>query len=173
MPPIKLQSTNCRFSSFVWKQMWDTADFIETASHIEEALMILRKWNPLWLPSCVITLIPKFLHYQLHFQFICVTSTEVHEGPQTWSIYWRGWLSTSSSSMCMGTSSWPFDHHYKTAVSKLKESNPWEDNPQVKAWLQSKWLSNPKVMCIPVHIYSCTMHTHTVLIAYCTVHSRQ
>ena len=37
----------------------------------------------------------------------------------------------------------PFDHHYKAAVDKLQESGLWIDNPQVKAWLQSKWLQSP------------------------------
>ena len=53
----------------------------------------------------------------------------------------------------------PFDHHYKTAVSKLKESDAWIDNPQVKAWLLSKWLSNPKVMLIPVYTYTLLHYT--------------
>ena len=38
-----------------------------------------------------------------------------------------------------------FDHHYKAAVNKLQESGIWIDSPQVKAWLQSKWLQSPQV----------------------------
>ena len=33
-----------------------------------------------------------------------------------------------------------FDHHYRVAVSKLKESNEWVDNPQVQGLLLGKWL---------------------------------
>ena len=41
----------------------------ETASHIEEALSILKKWNPTWCPSyaCVTTLTLKFQHYKPFF----------------------------------------------------------------------------------------------------------
>ena len=38
-----------------------------------------------------------------------------------------------------------FDHHFQLAVTRLKESDIWVDNPQVKGWLQSKWLQNPQV----------------------------
>ena len=39
-----------------------------------------------------------------------------------------------------------FDHHYRVAVSKLKESDKWVDNPQVQGWLLGKWLPNPQVL---------------------------
>ena len=47
----------------------------------------------------------------------------------------------------------PFDHHYKAAVNNLQESGHWIDNPQVKAWLRSKWLhAEPRGMLIYMYI---------------------
>ena len=68
----------------------------------------------------------------------------------------------------------PFDHHYKEAVQKLKESDAWVDNPQVKAWLLSKWLPNPQVYKSKLHtcMQHTLMHTHAHMHVHTHTHSR-
>ena len=39
----------------------------------------------------------------------------------------------------------PIDKYYQEHVKVLKESKIWSQNAHVRDWLQSKWLSIPKV----------------------------
>ena len=161
------------------------ADFIvqfETASHIEEALKTLRKWNPLWQPSHFMSDYSdsEISALEATFPGIKAYLCDFHR-EQAWERWMKDHkhgVSTEEADKLLEVlraCAWappaeedeklPFDHHYKTAVSKLKESDAWIDNPQVKAWLLSKWLSNPKVMLIPVHTHSCTIHAHIIQIS--------
>ena len=160
------------------------ADFIvqfETASHIEEALKTLRKWNPLWQPSHFMSDYSdsEISALEATFPGIKVYLCDFHreQAWERWIKDHKHGVSTEEADKLLEVlraCAWappaeedeklPFDHHYKTAVSKLKESDAWIDNPQVKAWLLSKWLSNPKVMLIPVHTHSCTIHAHIIQI---------
>lgn len=141
------------------------ADFIvqfETSSHIEEALKILKKWNPSWHP-------PHFMSdyseaeisaLQVSFPSVKVYLCDFHREQA-----WERWVKDQKHGVSkeeadilleiLRACAWappaedherlPFDCHFKAAINTLKESSIWVSNPQVKAWLLSKWLSKPQV----------------------------
>lgn len=155
------------------------ADFIvqfEMTSHIEEALKILRKWNPLWQPSHFMCDYSdsEISALQATFPGIKVYLCDFHceQAWERWMKDNKHGVSTEEAEKLLEVlraCAWappaeedeklPFDHHYKAAVSQLKETDAWIDNPQVKAWLLSKWLPNPQVMCIILYTHMHCAHT--------------
>ena len=141
------------------------ADFIiqfESSTHIEEALKILKRWNPSWQPSHFMTDFSdaEITALKASFPSVKVYLCDFHR-EQAWERWFKDQkhgVSTEDADKLLEVlraCAWappaeeheklPFDHHYKAAVSKLKESDAWVDNPQVKSWLFGKWLPQPQV----------------------------
>ena len=143
------------------------ADFIvqfETASHIEEALKILKKWNPSWSPSHFMCDYSdaEISALKASFPSVKVYLCDFHREQA-----WERWIKDQTHGVAteqadtllenLRACAWAppaeelsFDHHYKAAVNKLKESDEWVDNPQVQAWLLSKWLPHPQVSLVHI-----------------------
>ena len=128
---------------------------VETAAHIEEALTILKKWNPTSHPKFIMC---DYSEAEMSMESAFPSTTvymwlsqgtmlgEVGEGSQTWTHRNRCWTS------------WPpswlhgLHHHiqmtkqlYHLAVDRLKASQVWLQNDYVQTWLNKYWLSIPKV----------------------------
>ena len=142
------------------------ADFIvqfETSVHIEEALKILKKWNPLWKPSHFMCDYSdsEISALQASFPAVKVYLCDFHR-EQAWERWMKDHKHGVSNDEAdkllevLRACAWappaeedeklPFDHHYKAAVKKLKENDTWVDNPQVKNWLLNMWLPKPQVI---------------------------
>lgn len=118
------------------------ADFIvqfETSSHIEEALKVLRRWNPSWQPSHFMCDYSdaEIAALQASFPSVKVNLCDFHR-EQAWERWMKDQkhgVSTEEAVEVLRACAWappaedheklPFDHHYKAAVNKLKESNVW------------------------------------------------
>ena len=134
------------------------ADFIiqfETSSYIEEALEMLKKWNPSWCPSHFMCDYSdaEISALKASFPAVKVYLCDFHREQA-----WERWIKDQAHGVDteqaenllenLRACAWappteqhenlPFEYHYKAAVSKLKESDEWVDNPQVQEWLLGK-----------------------------------
>lgn len=135
---------------------------LETTEQITEALQILTQWNPEWNP--------KFFMVDYSEAEMSAIKTTFPECEAYLSDFhreqcWERWvkerkhgLSPTDADMLlvllrkcawapMATDKgYSIEHHYLEEVSKLKKSMFWIENHQVREWLESKWLSIPKVI---------------------------
>ena len=152
------------------------AEFViqdETADKIEEAIQILKKWNPNWNPKFELLAIEKcFPNTKV---FLCDFHRE-----QAWERWVRDHkhglqkdeqeelltlLRASANAapfhpqqMNISTESvaeqGEIDKLYNQAVMDLKSSSVWEKHDSVQQWLTTTWLCIPKVSYPLTHAYT-------------------
>ena len=152
------------------------ADFIvqnETIQQITEALQIISLWNPEWKPcffmtdyceaemSAIVNVFPSCK------VFLCDFHREQAWG--RWVKDRKHGLSPSDGELLLGLlrdcawaptpedSTHPPDHYYQQAVERLKKTQLWITNAQLRDWMESTWFSIPEVYtnsmktCLHVH----------------------
>ena len=148
------------------------AEFIvqtETATHIQEALTILKGWNPTWHPNFIMCDYSEaeIMAMESAFPLTTVYICDFHREQ-----CWERWVKDhkhrlsetegaelldllrdcARASPSHSADQQPEDIFYHQAVSRLKDSQVWLQNDHVQNWLNNYWLSIPKVnFCLPVH----------------------
>ena len=141
-----------------------TAEFVtqsETAETIQEALQILKSWNPEWNPPFVLCDYSEAEISAIEHTFpgISVFLCDFHREQA-----WTRWVNTSVNGLskaeaedllsllrkCAWTPSstnkdCPIDGYVK-AVKDLKESSIYKNHSNVRSWLESNWLNIPEVI---------------------------
>ncbi len=139
------------------------AEFIvqsESAAHIEEALQVLRTWNPKWDPSFFMTDHSEAEIAALEASFLGTTVylCDFHREQA-----WERWVKDRKHGLSTSDSEWlldqlracawapsaapgeqvPSDHHFRQAVDVLQRSNLWKTNENVRQWLTNTctWLN--------------------------------
>ena len=139
----------------------------ETAEQIEEALEILKRWNPHWQPKYFMT---DYSEAELLAIEKCFNSTKVFLCDFHREQAWERWIkdhkhglskqeqdellsllracanAPPSSSHREGQSN--SDIYYKSALANLKSSKVWKDHKDVQVWLSTYWLSIPMVSAL-------------------------
>ena len=134
----------------------------ETADQIAEALSILSSWNPEWQPlyfmtdyseaemGAITTVFPACQMYLCDFHR--------EQSWERWTKDRKHGLSSDDAEVLLSllrdcahapsptALDLPVDHHYQQHVDNLKKSRIWQHNQQVQEWLETKWLSSPKVL---------------------------
>ena len=140
-----------------------TAEFVtqsETAEAIQEALQVLKSWNPEWNPPFVLCNYSEAEISAIEHTFtsISVFCCDFHREQA-----WTRWVNTSANGLskaeaedllkllrkCAWTPSttnkdYPIDGFIK-AVENLKASSIYKNHCNVHSWLESNWLNIPKV----------------------------
>ena len=132
----------------------------ETAEQIAEALSILSSWTPEWQPAYFMT---DFSEAEISAIKATFTSKiylcDFHREQA-----WERWVKERKHGLspqdgedllsllrdCANAPSplsadLPIDSHYQQRAANLRESKVWNNNKQVKEWLESKWLCSPEV----------------------------
>ena len=144
------------------------AEFIiqtETNEQIEEALNILKSWNPNWSPTYFMSDYSEaeILGIESAFPESQVYLCDFHR-EQSWERWVKdhkhGLTKDDGDSLldllrnCANAPPTPLhedkeqDFYYKEALSNLKQSKVWKENTNVRGWLTSTWLSIAKVKYI-------------------------
>ena len=135
------------------------AEFIiqsETKDDIFEALSVLKLWNPDWEPKFFLTDYSDAEIGAINklFPITQVYMCEFHR-EQAWERWVKDrkhGLTSDQASVVLdklrdySNCDKPVDYHYLDAVEKLKETKVWKSSNDVQQWLNSNWLSCPKVM---------------------------
>ena len=141
------------------------AEFIvesEDALSIQEAIEVLKSWNPEWNPSFFMTDYSEseMLAIESSFPGIQIYICDFHREQA-----WERWVKDHHHNLdpsqaeqlldllrdCARASSpshddsLPVDHYYQIALKNLKESKIWKENEQVQHWITSTWLSVAEV----------------------------
>ena len=140
----------------------------EGATEIQEALNILKQWNPSWKPKYFMSDYSEAELTAISNAFPTVKTylCDFHR-EQCWERWVKDQKHNVSSEdgetlleMLRACAHAPpateegldVDHHYKSAVVHLKDSDIFKDNPQVKFWLGYTWLNNPQVyICVQIY----------------------
>ena len=133
----------------------------ETNEQIEEALNILKQWNPLWSPVYFMCDYSEAEILAIETAFPCATVylCDFHREQ-----CWERWVKNHKHGLTDNEASelldllcdcaWAppcrdngkqQDYHYQQAVERLKASPVWNTHEQVQMWLTTGWLSIPKV----------------------------
>ena len=140
------------------------ADFVvqlESTEHVTEALDVIKKWNPSWQPTYFMTDYSEaeIAALEATFPGTTVYLCDFHR-EQAWERWVREkkhGLSTSDAEWLLSqlrACAWapsssdehmPVDHQFQQAVTKLKQSNLWKSNENVRQWVTNTWLSVSKV----------------------------
>ena len=147
------------------------AEFIvqtETATHIQEALTILKGWNPSRHPNFIMCDYSEaeIMAMESAFPLTIVYICDFHREQ-----CWERWVKDhkhrlsetkgaellnllrdcARASPSCSADQQPEHIFYYQAVSCLKDSQVWLQNDHVQNWLNNYWLSIPKVnFCLPV-----------------------
>ena len=141
----------------------------ETNEQIEEALNILKQWNPLWSPVYFMCDYSEAEILAIETAFPCasVYLCDFHR-EQCWERWVKnhkhGLTDIEASELLdllrdcawappCGDNGKQQEYHYQQAVERLKASPVWKTHEQVQIWLTTGWLSIPKVTIL-CDIYS-------------------
>lgn len=141
------------------------AEFVvesEDASSIQEAIEVLKSWNPKWNPNFFMTDYSEaeMLAIESSFPGIQIYICDFHREQA-----WERWVKDHHHNLdqfqaeqlldllrnCARASSpspdenLPIDHYYQRALSNLEKSAIWTENKQVQHWITSTWLPVAKV----------------------------
>lgn len=138
------------------------AEFIvqsETAENIQEALSVLKQWNPEWYPSYFMTDYSEAEMTALEKAFPATTIflCDFHR-EQAWVRWTRdhkhGLSPTEAEELLdlLRACAWAPSsdgadpgQHYQLSVSQLKQSSVWKNHQSVRQWLTNYWLPIPEV----------------------------
>ncbi|XP_029923308.1 SUMO-activating enzyme subunit 1 isoform X1 [Myripristis murdjan] len=128
----------------------------EKACHIKEALKVLKEWNPGWDPKFWMC---DFSDAECNALQSAFPNTQVYLCDFHREQAWTRWVRNSKHGLSReegeqllhllrGITAAPpgdteVDEHYQRHVGILKASSLWK-KPQVRVWLESKWLSIPE-----------------------------
>ena len=136
----------------------------ETTEQVAEALSILSSWNPEWQPPFFMT---DFSEAEIGAisavfpscqSYLCDFHRE--QSWERWTKERKHGLSLENAEILLSllrdcahapsptTADLPVDHYYQQQVDNLKKSSIWQHNQQVREWLETTWLSSPKVNTI-------------------------
>lgn len=137
------------------------AEFIvqmETATHIQEALKILKKWNPNWNPRYIMC---DYSEAEITAMEAAFPTTTVYICDFHREQCWERWVKDHKHGLTddegaellflLRDCAWAKpsgsngDDLYLAAVDRLKASNIWLQNDHLQTWLNRYWLSIPKV----------------------------
>lgn len=149
------------------------AEFIiqaETAAHIEEALRVLKKWNPAWQPDYIMCDYSEaeIMSMESAFPSTTVYICDFHreQSWERWTKDHKHGLTDSEGAellLLLRDCAWapPFrsneervDSLYNLAVDRLKGSQVWLQHENVQTWLNNYWLSIPKVKMYTSYQYT-------------------
>ncbi len=139
------------------------AEFIiqtESNKHIEEALAILKSWNPSWLPTYFM---PDYSEAEILAIESAFPNTHVYLCDFHREQCWERWtkdhkhgLSKEDSELLLDLlrncaqappssvhEEKSQDYYYMQTLDNLKKSKVWIGNAQVQSWLTNTWLSIP------------------------------
>ena len=143
----------------------------EGATEIQEALEILKQWNPSWQPKFFMSDYSEAEIGAISNAFPMATTylCDFHREQ-----CWERWVKDQTHDVSpedgekllelLGACAHAppateegleVHHHYKSAETLLKESDMYKDNPHVKFWLINTWLNIPQVIA---HNYFITMY---------------
>ena len=135
----------------------------ETAEHISEALQQLRVWNPKWNPRFFMTDYSEaeLLALEQSFPSLQIYLCDFHreQAWERWTNNHKHGLNNDQKESLLSmlrecanappTSQecgLPQDFYYQKAVDDLKSSSIWQNNEDVRDWLENKWLCICQVM---------------------------
>lgn len=140
------------------------AEFIiqtESSEQIEEALNVVKSWNPSWSPTYFMSDYSEaeILALESAFPNTHVYLCDFHreQSWERWTKDHKHGLSKEESEILLDllrnlaqappsfVQEKPQDYYYKQALDNLKMSSIWKGNMQVQNWLTNTWLSIPKV----------------------------
>ena len=143
------------------------AEFIiqsEDKLHIENALSIIKTWNPQWKPQYFMTDYSdaEISALESSFPDTVVYLCDFHREQA-----WERWVKASKHGLTGDQPDILLDHlraiawapsvsntedadltkyhHYDSAVAVLKSTNVWKNNSNVREWLTNNWLNIPEV----------------------------
>ena len=151
-----------------------TAEFItqtETNEQTEEALNILKSWNPNWSPTYFTSDYSEaeILAIESAFPGTHVYLCDFHREQS-----WERWIKDHKHGLtkddgdhlldllrnCAHAPPPPThegkqqDYYYQQALANFKASKVWKDSTNVQVWLNNTWLSIPQVSCATVYKFS-------------------
>ena len=149
------------------------AEFIlqsETTECLYEALSILKSWNPDWEPQFYLT---DYSDTEISAVNKLFPNTQVYLCEFHREQAWERWVKEKKHGLSDIQASsllnllrdcanvppnhnlpdQPFHHFYQNAVNELKESDVWQNNDQVRQWLNAKWLCCPEVSTYFLGVY--------------------
>ena len=161
------------------------ADFIvqsESAACIEEALGVLRTWNPNWKPNFFMTDYSEaeIAALEASFPGTIVYLCDFHreQAWERWTKDRKHGLSTLEAEWLLNqlrACAWapsaapgegvPADYYFQQAVEALQHSNLWKTNENVRQWVTSTWLSMSKVINTCT-IRECSIYLFTFLYTF-------
>ena len=151
------------------------AEFIiqtETNEQIEEALNILKSWNPDWSPRY-------FMSDYSEAEILAIESafpgSHIYLCDFHCEQRWEQWVKDHKHGLtkdegetlldllrtCANAPPPPAhegkqqDHYYQQALANLKASKVWKENSNVQEWLTSTWLSISQVRMLCTHGCAC------------------
>ena len=148
------------------------AEFIvqsETAFHIEEALSILKVWNPTWKPRYIMC---DYSEAEIMSMESAFPSTTVYICDFHREQSWERWIKDHKHGLTddegaqllslLRDCAWAppsrsddqtKDCLYHASVNRLRASQVWLDHEHVQMWLNNYWLSISKVKLQSLHDY--------------------
>ena len=136
----------------------------ETNQQIEEALNLLKQWNPQWSPTYFMCDYSEaeILAIETAFPTATVYLCDFHREQS-----WERWVKSHQHGLTDDEASQLLDllrdcawacpchdnensqeYYYNQAVERLKTSSVWKTHKQVRTWLTTGWLSIPKVCMV-------------------------
>ena len=145
---------------------------VETATHIEATLTILKKWNPTWQPKFIMC---DYSEAEITSMESAFPSTIVYICDFHREQCWERWVKDHKHGLTetegaelldLRDCAWAppsrsidqtEDSLYRLAVGHLKASQVWLQKEHVRTWLSNYWLSIPKVKLHTVHTCKCML----------------
>ena len=141
----------------------------EGTSEIQEALEVLKRWNPTWKPKHFVSDYSEAEIGAISSAFPATTTCDFHREQS-----WERWVKDQTHEVspedgekllellraCAHAppateEGLEVDHHYKSTEALLKDSDIiYKDNPHVKFWLSKTWLNISQVL----HVYLIALH---------------
>ena len=148
------------------------AEFIsqnECAAAIQEALEVLKTWNPQWKPAFFMCDYSEAEISGIESSFpgtvVYICDFHREQAWERWVKDHKQGLTASDADLLLdllrkfawapsATPDKDFvkDHHFQTAVDTMKQSLIWRQNKQVEQWLTQTWLPVAKVYRMPLVI---------------------
>ena len=155
------------------------AEFIvqsESQCCIEEALSIIKSWNPNWKPNFFMT---DYSEAEISALEALFPSTKIYLCDFHREQAWERWVKNHKHGLTSNEAEILLDHlraiawapsvlpdedgaspnckyhKFHAAVKVLKDTNIWKNNSNVREWLNNTWLSIPEVLMIHKYIHIC------------------
>ena len=138
------------------------AEFItqsESSNSVDEAISILKQWNPTWNPPVVLC---DYSEAEMSAIKSAFKSARIYLCDFHREQAWTRWVSNNQHGLtksdadillallrkcawASSSESGSNDSNYKREVETLKASHIWKQNGNVRSWLSSTWFNVPEV----------------------------